>query len=173
MQTHEHLQEYQHGVRKCNKKFKLRVEKKFKNGGCLSLFLKDHMIRGRHMETETLACQSAVRSLEAQTARKSKDKNRLLCKQKFFALNQKICSSLKCWKGRKKRLPICKLAAMNFGVLLSPHSMREMKDISLELEWMQMEENQPGSATTDSGALDGDDTTLIERVEPSSFGCSG
>ena len=34
---------------------------------------------------------------------------------------------------------------------------------------MQMEENQPGSAATGGGRVGTDDTTLIERVEPSSY----
>ena len=34
---------------------------------------------------------------------------------------------------------------------------------------MQMEEHQPGSAATGRGGMGTDDTTLIERVEPSSF----
>ena len=49
----------------------------------------------------------------------------------------------------------------------------EMKDISQELEWMHMEENQPGSAATVSGGLGTDDTTLIVRVEPTSFVARG
>ena len=32
------------------------------------------------------------------------------------------------WIGPKTRLPSCQVAATNFGVILSPHSIREMKD---------------------------------------------
>ena len=39
---------------------------------------------------------------------------------------------------------------MTFGINLSP---REKKDISQELEWMHMEEIQPGSAATGSGRI--------------------
>ena len=60
-------------------------------------------------------------------------------------------------------------AHCNIGIILSPFSMREMKDISQEVEWMQMEPNQPGSAATGSGGVGANDTTLIEIVEPSSF----
>ena len=51
--------------------------------------------------------------------------------------------------------------------------MREMKDISQELEWKHMERHQPGPAATGSGGLCTDDTTLIESVEPSSFDSAG
>ena len=47
--------------------------------------------------------------------------------------------------------------------------MREMKDISMELEWMQMEEPPPESAATGSGRAGTDETTLIQREEPISF----
>ena len=62
----------------------------------------------------------------------------------------------------KRRLPSCKLVATYFGVILSPHSTREMKHISQELEWMHVEEDQPGSAGSGGMGFD-------EVVEPSSF----
>ena len=40
---------------------------------------------------------------------------------------------------------------MNFGILLSPYSMREMKDICHELEWMHMGENQLGQVVVENG----------------------
>ena len=49
-------------------------------------------------------------------------------------LRRNIYSSLNNWRGRKKRLPSYKLAAMNFDIILSPRSMREMKDTSLN-DW--------------------------------------
>ena len=44
---------------------------------------------------------------------------------------------------------------------------------SEEQERLSMEEDQPGSAANGSGGLGTDDTTLIERVEPSTFGAAG
>ena len=44
---------------------------------------------------------------------------------------------------------------------------RDERHLSQELEWMQMEEYPPESASTSNGRVDTDDTTLIERVEPS------
>ena len=99
--------------------------------------------------------------------------NRILCTQKFFALDLKIFSSLKIWIGLKKRLPSCKLAATNDGVILSAPSIREMKHISEELEWMQMEEKQTVSAAKGTGGLDTDDETQLERMEPSSIAAAG
>ena len=65
---------------------------------------------------------------------------------------------------QKKRSLRCKLAAMSFGrIHLSPPSIREMKEISQELEWMQMEENMLGSAATGSVGMCADDTTLIAK----------
>ena len=58
---------------------------------------------------------------------------------------------------------------MSFGIILSPPSIRKVKDISQELEWMQMEEHQPASVATGSGGMDTDDPIFTERVEPSSF----
>ena len=56
----------------------------------------------------------------------SKDKNRKLNRQKFFAFETNIYSSLKVWLGLKKTLPTCELAALNVGIILSPQNMREM-----------------------------------------------
>ena len=47
------------------------------------------------------------------------------------------------------RLRVYEIAASNFGITLSPHSTRGMKDLSQELEWMQLEEHQLGSAATE------------------------
>ena len=71
----------------------------------------------------------------------------------------------------KEDVVSCKLAAINFGIILSPHSKREMTDISQQLGWMQMEEHQPESVA--DGRVGTDDTTLIERVKPSSFVAAG
>ena len=62
----------------------------------------------------------------------SKDKKRILYRQKFIDWEHKIYSSLKIWTGQKKRLPICELTAMNLGIILSPHRKREMKDTSFK-----------------------------------------
>ena len=62
----------------------------------------------------------------------SKDKNRMLCRPKFFASEQNIYSSLTFWRGRKRRMPSRKLAVLSFGIIVTPHSMREMQDISLQ-----------------------------------------
>ena len=49
---------------------------------------------------------------------------------------------------------------------------RDKRYLSQGLEWMQMEEHQPQSAATSNGRVGTGDTTLIERVEPSSFGAA-
>ena len=46
-----------------------------------------------------------------------------------------IYRSLKVWIGMKKRLPSHKFAASNFGELVSPHSIREIEEISLTWKW--------------------------------------
>ena len=48
-----------------------------------------------------------------------------------------------------------------------------MKDISQELEWMQVEEHLAELAATGSGGMGTDVTTLIEVVEPSSVAAVG
>ena len=50
---------------------------------------------------------------------------------------------------------------MNFGIILSPHSVREMMNISQELKLMQKEDNQPGSDATGAGGLRIDDPTFF------------
>ena len=51
--------------------------------------------------------------------------------------------------GLEKRLLGCKLAAMNFGVIVSPtQCARDEVDHSPELEWMHWEENQRESAVS-------------------------
>ena len=62
---------------------------------------------------------------------------------------------------------------MSFGIILSPHSIRDTKHISEELEWVHTEENQLGSVATGSGSVGTEDTTLMERVEPSSLVAAG
>ena len=97
----------------------------------------------------------------------SKDKKRILFRKKFFAVEPRICSSLNIQGAT------CKLAAMSCGINLSPPSKREMKDISQELEWMQLEEHQPGSAATGGGGMGTDDTTQTEHLEASSSVAAG
>ena len=41
---------------------------------------------------------------------------------------------------------------------------RDEEHLSQELEWLHMEERQPGSAATGGGRVGADDTTLIESV---------
>ena len=66
------------------------------------------------------------------------------------------------------------LVAMNFGIILIPHCMREMKDISLKnwsgCKWKTLSLNLLPQEVEEWGT---DDTTLIQRVEPSSFGAAG
>ena len=66
----------------------------------------------------------------------SKDKKRIQSRQKFFTWEQKISRSL---QGLKKR----KLAATNFGVLLSPQYPRDegVDAISLDLLPQVVEES--------------------------------
>ena len=59
--------------------------------------------------------------------------------------------------GRSQNLDRSKDEVANSQAVLSPQSMREMKDISQELDWMQMEENQFESAALDSGGMGTDD----------------
>ena len=64
----------------------------------------------------------------------------------------------------------CKLAATNFGHLPEPTQYaRDEGCLSPDLAWVHMEETQPGSAATGGGRVGTDDTSLIERVESSSF----
>ena len=53
----------------------------------------------------------------------------MLYRQNFFALEPSVCKSLKVWTGLKMRLRSYKLAVTNFGIILSPHSICEMKHI--------------------------------------------
>ena len=93
----------------------------------------------------------------------SKDKNRILYRQRFFAVQPRIY-----------RLPSCKLAAMSCGINLSPTQYtRDEGYLSQELGRMRMSENQLGSVATGSGGIGTHDTTLIERVELSSFVAGG
>ena len=50
---------------------------------------------------------------------------------------------------------------------------RDAGDLSQELEWMPVEENQPRSGATGSGSVGTENTTLIAIVEPSSFRAAG
>ena len=69
------------------------------------------------------------------------------------------------------RLPSCKLAEK---IWRTPEPIQYTRDegyLSQELEWM--ERNQHGSDATGSGGIGTQDTTLIERVEPSSVVAAG
>ena len=52
-----------------------------------------------------MACESAVRSFEKHQLTASKDENRMVYRQKFFALEPRCYNSLNIWMGLKKRLP--------------------------------------------------------------------
>ena len=54
--------------------------------------------------------------------------------------SSRTSTALKMWTGLEKSLPVT-LTGTNFGVILSPHSIREMKDIIQGQEWMHMEES--------------------------------
>ena len=128
------------------------VRPKVQKFSCCDKTVIIRMFAASDVETETLACQSAVRSLEAHVLRILQLRgvidvgrtNRMLfwqlCWQKLFALEHKIYRSPTMWIVRKKRLPSCKLDAMNSGIILSPHSMREMRDISQELSGCKWKE---------------------------------
>ena len=53
----------------------------------------------------------------------------MLYRQMFFAVEPRIYSSLEFLTGPKMRLLIYKLAATNYGVILSTYSIREMEYI--------------------------------------------
>ena len=77
------------------------------------------------------------------------------------------CSALEC-RAIKRSLS-CKLVATNSGVILRlTRNTRDEAYLSQELKWMHMEEIQLASAARCSGGVGADETTLIERVEPSS-----
>ena len=98
----------------------------------------------------------------------------MLCRQKFFALDPRIYRSLKVWIGLKKRLPSYKLAATIFGgVLSTTQCARDEGYLCQELEWVHMEDHQPGSAATTLGEMGAGDTISIGRREPSSFVAAG
>ena len=67
-------------------------------------------VHGHNLKTEKLTCQNAVQIPRLM---------RML--QVEWALEQQFWSCLKIWRGRKKSLPSCKLAAMNFGHHPDPH----------------------------------------------------
>ena len=73
------------------------------------------------------------------------------------------------YRGARRRLD-----AMNLGIFLYPHSMREMKDTSVKgwsgCTWKKM---SPESTATGGGGVGTDETTLTERVEPTSFAAAG
>ena len=96
-------------------------------------------------ETETQRCKITasclVRKLRIPRLTGMLDvESRRLYRQMFFVFEPRIYKSLKIWTGLKKRLLRDKLAAANFGVILSPHNVREMRYISSpDLEWTHMD----------------------------------
>ena len=86
----------------------------------------------------------------------------ILHRQKF--LEQKIPNTLKSWTGRKKWLPRCKLAAISSGIILRVHTVCARWRISLSRTGVVA--NARTSAWTCCGRLGTDDTTLPERVDP-------
>ena len=128
------------------------------------------IVRSRNLETETLRCQSTIRPLEAPDAQVLRLTRMLDVKRQksntpqadVLLVRAEIHRSLKVWLSLRVRLRVYEIAASNFGITLSPHSTRGMKDLSQELEWMQLEEHQLGSAATE-----------WNNREPSSFFAAG
>ena len=122
---------------------------------------RDHLnVHGRNMETESPACQIASQQVgKIDVGRRIAYSPGRSC----FALELRIHSSLTIYIGRNKMLPSCKLATMILGIILSRHRKREMMDISVH-NWIWL---------VGSEGMGVDETTLIEIVEPSSFGASG
>ena len=92
-------------------------------------------VHGRNLGTETLACQSAVYSLEvAQNLQlrgmiEVERQNIEYSTGRSYSLwsSKSTDGSVHMLISRKKRLPSCKLAAISFGIVPSPRRMREMK----------------------------------------------
>ena len=105
------------------------------------------------METETLRCQSAVLSLEAQVAPVSQLRGMIdVERQKTNILQAKVlrvgARNPQLFhlvdRSKERDWSDCKLPPMKFGMILGPKSVRETTDISQGLEWMYMEVTQPG-----------------------------
>ena len=102
----------------------------------------DHLnVHGRNLEIETPACQSAVRSVEAHVVQipqlrgmleVGKKKSTPLQAEVFrFGSNNLQISHM--WDKLKEELAQLQGSLLvNFGIILNPHSMREMDDISLK-----------------------------------------
>ena len=135
-------------------------------GTLVVLFLENLSVETFTFGLVGASCQSAVRSLEVQVAQipqlrgMSEVERKIdLSTSRCYSTWNTICSSLKSWMG---------------GIFLSPLSnRRDERDLSQELEWMPVEENQPRSGATGNGRVGTGNTTLIARVEPSSFRAAG
>ena len=134
----------------------------------------------RNLATRTLA--SAARSLEAHVAQipqlrvmievERQTSNTLQAEVlRLGAEHLQICQK---WERSKEEVAQLQARCNEFGHLLEPtQSTRDEGYFSPELELMQMEENEPGSAATGCVRMGTDETTLIDRVEPSPFVVAG
>ena len=139
---------------------------------------REHLtLPGPNSETESLRCQSAVGSLEAQGAKILRLRGMIEVERQKSNTLQADVLRLKAEKLRlSPNLPrseevLAELHALcnKFWQYLEPtQSRRDEVNLSSESEWMRMEENQPELATAGGGGMGTDATTLIE-VGPSSF----
>ena len=162
---------------------------------CVSLLLRDHVLRicsvafensseiqqfrpecehltvqCRNLETGTLA--SAARSLEAHVAQIPQ--LRVMIEVERQTSNTLQAEVLRLGAGPKEEVAQLQARCNEFGHLLEPsQSTRDAGYFSPELELMQMEENEPGSAATGCVGMGTDETTLKEREEPSPFFAAG
>ena len=84
------------------------------------------------------SCEAQVSQIPQLRGILEVERNRL---QKLFALHQKNLQISQHSDRTKKRLPSCKLAAVDFGIFLNPQYARSEGYLFKGLEWMQMKEN--------------------------------
>ena len=148
---------------------------------------RDHLnVHGRNLETETLACQSAVRFLDTQAAqipqlRGNPTRITSACKvvdvifsTSNIPLNFGIyatCAWIRKSTTHSAIGQVKRRALQWILIFLSPRRVREMKDTSLK-NWSGCNWNNISQILLPQvcGSVGTDDTTCIERVEPSSFG---
>ena len=135
-------------------------------------------VHSRNLETETPACQRAVRCLESQIAQiphlkgminvEGQKSNTPWTEVIHFETGT-LQFSQKLDRSKAKVAQLQARCCTDFWHHLEPTQLREMSYLSQKLERIHTKErqHQHGSAATGGGGLGADDTTLIQRVEPS------
>ena len=111
---------------------------------------REHLtVHHRNLETETLTCQRAVGSLEAQAAHVPRFRGMFEVERKISNTQQadalrlradRVQISQRLDSSNEKVAQLEARCSEFLGIILSPHGMREMKRyLSQVLEWMHME----------------------------------